>query len=159
MQATIGWPDGMSIFFKKRRLSTLEGRVSFPIARAPWAHEMAKKYQALAVVRNIPYTRVMSAIENIAKLTSKSQTTVPIAVRKALSVGPHDQISFTVLDGGRVEVRKVESSDQDPVVRQYLAFLEEDMMAHPEKLSVIQRDETMRKLLEGVETESFDLSD
>lgn len=118
-----------------------------------------KSNQALAVVRNIPYTRVMSTIENIAKLTSKSQTTVPIAVRKALSVGPHDQISFTVLDGGRVEVRKVESSDQDPVVQQYLAFLEKDMMVHPEKLSVIQRDETMRKLLEGVETESFDLSD
>jgi hypothetical protein len=33
------------------------------------------------------------------------------------------------------------------------------MMNHPEKLAVIQRDETMRKLLEGVETESFDLSD
>jgi antitoxin PrlF len=120
---------------------------------------MVEKYQALEYVRNIPYTCAMSSIENIAKLTSKSQTTVPIAVRKALAVGPHDQISFTVLDGGRVEVRKVENSEQDPVVRRYLAFLEEDMMAHPEKLSVIQRDETMHKLLEGVETESFDLSD
>lgn len=100
----------------------------------------------------------MSSIESIAKLTSKSQTTVPIAIRKALAVGPHDQIAFTVLEGGRVEVRKVEESDSDPVVRRYLAFLEEDMMAHPEKLSVIQRDETIQQLLEGVETESFDLS-
>lgn len=100
----------------------------------------------------------MSSIESIAKLTSKSQTTAPIAVRKALAVGPHDQIAFTVLEGGRVEVRKVEESDSDPVVRRYLAFLEKDMMAHPEKLSVIQRDETIPQLLEGVETESFDLS-
>lgn len=40
-------------------------------------------------------------------------------------------------------------------MRQYLAFLDDDMIAHPEKLSVIQRDDTMRKLLRGVETEHF----
>ncbi|MDR9447555.1 MAG: type II toxin-antitoxin system PrlF family antitoxin, partial [Balneolaceae bacterium] len=79
-------------------------------------------------------------------------------VRKALAVGPHDRISFTVLEGGKVEVTKTEDRESDPVVRQYLAFLEEDMIAHPNKLSVIQRDDTMRKLLQGVETESFDLS-
>lgn len=100
----------------------------------------------------------MSSIESVAKLTSKSQTTVPIAVRKALAVGPHDRISFTVLEGGRVEVTKTEAVESDPVVRKYLAFLEDDMMSHPEKLSIIQRDETMQKLLKGVETERFDLS-
>jgi len=110
------------------------------------------------MVRKIPYHRGMVAIESIAKLTSKGQTTVPVAVRKALAVGPDDRIAFTVLDGGRVEVRKVEEAEGDPVVRRYLAFLEEDMIAHPEKLSVIQRDDTMRELLEGVETERFDLS-
>lgn len=100
----------------------------------------------------------MPAIENVAKLTSKGQTTVPIAIRKALAVGPHDRIAFTVLEGGRVEVRKIEEAESDPVIRKYLAFLEADMLAHPGKLSVIQRDETVRKLLEGVETESFELS-
>ena len=101
----------------------------------------------------------MSAIESTAKLTSKSQTTLPIAVRKALSVGPEDQIVFTIHEGGKVEVRKAESEDSDPVVRKYLAFLEQDMLANPRKLSVLQRDESLRKLLNEVETEPFDLRD
>lgn len=96
-------------------------------------------------------------MESVAKLTSKNHTTLPIAVRNASAVGPHDRISFTVLKGG-VEVTRAEDLESDPEVRRYLAFLKDDMFAHPEKLSVIQRDDTMRKLLTGVETESFDLS-
>lgn len=98
------------------------------------------------------------SMESVATLTSKNHTTLPIAVRKALDVGPHDWISSTVLEGGKVEVTKTEDLESDPVVRRYLAFLEDDMFAHPEKLSVIQRDDTMRRLLTGVESESFDLS-
>lgn len=109
-------------------------------------------------VRIFPYNEVMAKIENSAKLTSKSQTTVPLAVRKALSVGPEDRIVFTILDGGKVEVRKAEQSDTDPVVRKYLAFLEADMLKHPQKLNPIEADPGMRKLLSGVETEDFDLS-
>jgi antitoxin PrlF len=100
----------------------------------------------------------MSNIENIAKLTSKSQTTLPVAVRKALSVGPEDRIVFTILDGGKVEVRKAEDSDADPVIRKYLAFLEADMLQAPQKLNPIQLDPSSKALLEGVETEDFDLS-
>jgi antitoxin PrlF len=100
----------------------------------------------------------MSNIENIAKLTSKSQTTLPVAVRKALSVGPEDRIVFTILDGGKVEVRKAEPSDSDPVIRKYLAFLEADMLQTPRKLNPIQLDPSSKALLEGVETEDFDLS-
>lgn len=77
----------------------------------------------------------MSKIENFAKLTSKSQTTLPVAVRKALSVGPEDRIVFTILEGGKVEVRKAEQSDSDPVVRKYLAFLEADMLQTPQNLT------------------------
>ncbi len=114
-------------------------------------------------MRNVLYADRMSSnkptvsMESVAKLTSKNYGTLPTAVRKALDVGPDDRISSTVLEGGRVEVTKTEGLDSDPVVRQYVAFLEEDMIAHPEKLSVIQRDDTMRKLLHGVKTESFDL--
>lgn len=60
---------------------------------------------------------LQSSIESTAKLSSKSQTTVRLAVQKASAVGPHNQIAFTVLEGGRVQVRKVEVSDSDPVVR------------------------------------------
>lgn len=100
----------------------------------------------------------MSKIENFAKLTSKSQTTLPVAVRKALSVGPEDRIVFTILEGGKVEVRKAEQSDSDPVVRKYLAFLEADMLQSPQKLNPVQRDPSTQKLLVDVETEDFDLS-
>jgi antitoxin PrlF len=101
----------------------------------------------------------MSAIESTAKLTSKGQTTVPISVRKALSVGPEDQIVFTIHEGGRVEVRKAEAEDADPVIRQYLAFLEQDMLSNPSKLSVLQKDDSLKKLLSQVETEHFGLRD
>lgn len=100
----------------------------------------------------------MTNIENFAKLTSKSQTTLPVAVRKALSVGPEDRIVFTILEGGKVEVRKAEQSDSDPVIRKYLAFLQADMLQNPQKLNPVQRDPSTKRLLEGVETEDFDLS-
>lgn len=100
----------------------------------------------------------MTNIENFAKLTSKSQTTLPVAVRKALSVGPEDRIVFTILEGGKVEVRKAEQSDSDPVIRKYLAFLEADMLQNPQKLNPVQSDPSTKRLLEGVETEDFDLS-
>jgi antitoxin PrlF len=80
----------------------------------------------------------MTNVENFAKLTSKSQTTLPVAVRKALSVGPEDRIVFTILEGGKVEVRKAEQSDSDPVVRKYLAFLEADLLRSPQKLNPVQ---------------------
>jgi antitoxin PrlF len=101
----------------------------------------------------------MSRIESTAKLTTKSQTTLPIAVRKALSVGPEDKIVFTIMDGGRVEVRKADTGQEDPVVSKYLTFLQEDMLKNPRKLSVLQRDPVLRDLLNGVETEQFELSE
>lgn len=82
-------------------------------------------------------------------------------MRKALSVGSEDRIVFTILDGGKVEVRKAEPEHEyeDAVVAQYLRFLEQDMLKNPRKLSVLQRDPHLHKLLEGVETEQFDLSE
>jgi len=100
----------------------------------------------------------MSSIESTAKLTSKGQLTVPLAVRKALDIGPRDRVVFTVRDGGQVEVAKVDTEHTDPIVVEYLEFLEGDMREHPGKLSVLQRDETMRDMLCDVETEDFDLS-
>ena len=85
--------------------------------------------------------------------------TVPIAVRKALGVGPDDRVVFTIHEGGKVEVTKAPEREPDPIVGAYLAFLERDMLSDPGKLSVLERDETLQELLRGVETEEFDLSD
>jgi antitoxin PrlF len=41
----------------------------------------------------------------ISKLTSKSQTTIPLPVRDALGVGPGDQLAYTI-EGERVILTK-----------------------------------------------------
>lgn len=83
---------------------------------------------------------------------------MPIAVRKALAVGPDNKVVFTIHEGGRVEVKKAPERATDPVVAAYLEFLEKDMLERPSALSVLQRDEALHELLAGVETEDFDLS-
>jgi bifunctional DNA-binding transcriptional regulator/antitoxin component of YhaV-PrlF toxin-antitoxin module len=83
---------------------------------------------------------------------------LPVAVRKALDIGPQDQVVVHVRDGGTVGVAKVDTPHTDPIVGEYLAFRERDMRKHPQKLSVVQRDDTTRELLKGVDAEDFDLS-
>jgi len=99
----------------------------------------------------------MAIIKSTAKVTAKGQTTLPMAVRKALEVGPSDKIVFRILEGGRVEVAKADEPSQDAVVAAYLQFLERDMVANPRKLSVLQRDKRLAELLEDVVVEDFDL--
>ncbi len=50
----------------------------------------------------------MSAIYS--RLTAKSQTTIPTAVRKALALTPGDAIAYEI-DGGRVSLSKVARGD------------------------------------------------
>jgi AbrB family looped-hinge helix DNA binding protein len=48
----------------------------------------------------------------VSKLTSKYQTTVPAAVREALSLEKGDTLAFEISDDGAVTVRKVVALDQ-----------------------------------------------
>lgn len=100
----------------------------------------------------------MAQIESRSKLTSKNQTTIPMPVRKALRLGPEDQILFTIHDGGRVEVSKAEDDFHDPVITAFLDFVEADLISNPQKLTPLQRDAGIQLILAGVETESFDLT-
>ncbi len=50
-------------------------------------------------------------MENLAKITSKGQTTVPAAVRAALHVGPGDLIAWDIQPDGSARVRRVEPLD------------------------------------------------
>lgn len=111
----------------------------------------------MSKVRKFPYNGTMAIIKSTAKITSKGQTTLPMAVRKALEVGPSDRIVFRILEGGRVEVAKAEEPAQDAVVAAYLQFLEKDLLENPRKLSVLQRDPKLAGLLENVVVEDFDL--
>jgi antitoxin PrlF len=94
----------------------------------------------------------MAKFTSVSKLTSKSQTTIPLPVRKALGLTAGDRISFTVLPGGRVEITKeVSLAADDNVVAAYLEFLERDMVKNPAKLAVLERDPAIDQLLAGVD--------
>lgn len=93
-----------------------------------------------------------------ATLTSKGQTTIPLPVRQVLGLKNGDKINFVVSNGGVVQVeRAADGEPRDSVVGAYLTFLEQDMISRPSKLSVLQRDEQLAKLLSEVEIEEFPL--
>ena len=91
-------------------------------------------------------------VEASAKLTSKNQTTIPTSVRAALGLEPLDRIKFQVLNDGRVELTKDTSQKEefDPMVLAFLDFIEADIIANPQMLSVLQDDPELRELLKDV---------
>ena len=99
----------------------------------------------------------MPELASRSKITSKGQTTIPLEVRKALDIGPKDRIEFRILEGGKVELKKASEESSDPVVAAYLEFLEADLLAHPQKLSVLEHDPLIENLVTGVEVEDFEL--
>jgi antitoxin PrlF len=73
------------------------------------------------------------------KVTERSQTTLPPAVRNVLDLKPGERLGY-VIDG--TEVRLVNASlveHEDPVLDQFLAFLGRDMAAHPEHVHLLPR--------------------
>jgi antitoxin PrlF len=92
-------------------------------------------------------------LEASAKLTAKNQTTIPTSVRTALGLEPMDRIKFQILTDGRVELIKASNQEDefDPMVLAYLDFIEADILANPQMLSVLERDPELTKLLKDVE--------
>jgi bifunctional DNA-binding transcriptional regulator/antitoxin component of YhaV-PrlF toxin-antitoxin module len=94
----------------------------------------------------------MSLIETTSKLTSKNQTTIPVAVRKVLDIAEGDRICFRISESSGVELfKEVAVLAGDKAVAAYLMFLEKDMIARPSKLSVLVRDPDSDRLLQGVD--------
>ncbi len=60
----------------------------------------------MAVVKRRGFRAIASS-----RLTSKSQTTVPAAVRKRLNLKPGDTVVFEESEGGTVRIRKAEPLD------------------------------------------------
>ena len=68
------------------------------------------------------------------KVTSKSQTTIPSGVRKALRVAPGDELEY-VIEGDRAVIRKAADEDaEDPVLGAFLNLLAADMTEHPSRV-------------------------
>jgi antitoxin PrlF len=68
-------------------------------------------------------------------LTDRYQTTVPETVRRALGLHKRDKIHYRIRADGKVVLSRAEpAEDDDPALDAFLAFLAQDITAHPERL-------------------------
>lgn len=64
-------------------------------------------------------------------LTSRFQTTVPEAVRKALNLDKSDKICYQIGSNGLVTLTKMAAQEEDPALSGFLSFLENDIRNNP----------------------------
>ena len=86
------------------------------------------------------------------KVTDRSQTTLPPAVRTVLGVQPGGRIGY-VIEGNEVRLVNASALDHDdPVLDGFLAFLGRDLMKHPARLEAFPAAlvERARALTSGV---------
>jgi len=80
----------------------------------------------------------IAVLETESTLTDRYQTTVPESVRKALKLGKRDKVHYSILDNGYVLLSRGQEIDvDDPVLSHFLNFLSKDMVAHPERIQVL----------------------
>ena len=72
-------------------------------------------------------------------LTQKYQTTIPYVVRQALGLEKGSKISYQIQDDGNVLIfRQDDNQDEsDPILEQFLDFLEQDMVKNPQRIKAI----------------------
>jgi antitoxin PrlF len=85
-----------------------------------------------------PEPAMPATLEVESTLTDRYQTTVPETVRRALRLGKRDRIHYEIRSNGEVVLtRAAEAQGDDPVVAQFLGFLAQDIVSHPEHLQAI----------------------
>ena len=89
------------------------------------------------------------------RLTERSQTTIPAAIRDALHHKPGEYIEYTLLAGGKVIMSRQEEEQDDPVISQFLTFLENDMKNNPQNIQPVPVTfwERAKALTAGVEVD------
>ncbi|WP_289368063.1 type II toxin-antitoxin system PrlF family antitoxin [Pantoea stewartii] len=89
------------------------------------------------------------------RLTERSQTTIPAAIRDALHLKPGEYIKYTLLAGGKVIMSRQEDEQDDPVVSQFLNFLESDMKNNPKNIHAVPVAfwESIKALTAGVDVD------
>ena len=72
-------------------------------------------------------------------LTQKYQTTIPYVVRQALGLEKGSKINYQIQADGNVLISRQENNqdESDPILGQFLDFLEEDMAKHPQQIKAI----------------------
>jgi antitoxin PrlF len=86
-------------------------------------------------------------------LTDRYQTTVPDPVRKVLGLNKRDRIAYTIGSDGQVTISRVENTNNDPLLEQFLDFLATDIQANPQHVRQVSSDlvARMRSLVGDVD--------
>ena len=88
-------------------------------------------------------------------LTDRYQTTVPQPVRRALGLRKRDRICYAIRANGEVVLQRLcpEPVEDDPALAPFLALLQEDIAAHPERLLPITANLAgrLQELVGGIE--------
>ena len=97
-----------------------------------------------------------SLIEEVeSALTDRYQTTVPQPVRRALGLRKRDRICYAIRANGEVVLQRLcpEPVEDDPALAPFLALLQEDIAAHPERLLPITANlaNRLQELVGGIE--------
>jgi len=69
----------------------------------------------------------MSAIHEVATITSKGQITLPKPIRQVLGVDYGGKVAFDLQGSQVIVTRAEESSHEDPAIGSFLALLEKDI--------------------------------
>lgn len=89
------------------------------------------------------------------RLTERSQTTIPAAIRDALHLKPGEYIKYSLIAGGKVIMSRQEDEQDDPVMLNFLTFLENDMKKNPHNIHAVPVAvwENIKTLTAGVEVD------
>jgi antitoxin PrlF len=76
--------------------------------------------------------------EEVSTLTDRYQTTVPETVRRVLNLHKRDRIYYSIRPNGEVLISGISPAPMDdPVLGQFLEFLQKDIANHPEHLQAV----------------------
>jgi len=74
------------------------------------------------------------------KLTNRYQTTIPQMVRKVLRLEKNDKIRYAVQTDGSVIIFRVDQTEADPALVNFLTFLANDISQNPQNISALDAD-------------------
>jgi antitoxin PrlF len=73
-------------------------------------------------------------------LTDRYQTTIPDPIRKALGLNKRDKICYAIQPDGKVLISRVNETENDPILGEFLNFLARDLEQNPQHLQAISSD-------------------
>lgn len=73
-------------------------------------------------------------------LTDRYQTTIPEPIRKALGLNKRDKICYTLQSDGQVVISRTDTTENDPILGEFLNFLAQDIKNNPQHLETLSSD-------------------